>query len=294
MRTHRAWPAPRSPRRQVDPAKPVHLTVVVLDLEVVVTVIDVRTDSELSGHFPSVTGFSFAVPVVHHCAGAHGPSRTVSAPGNPAKRLSKLRFSCSRIMTCLILCVGAGVGPIGVVLVLLQPATATAAASAMNARDLSHVYPPQIDTGQALCQCDFGSPQPAELRLYRRKIATIVAFPATKGALYTMRISTLYSLTLVTALTACSGATGSLPSGSVASGSGASTVRSLHPTAAQLGLWPSAGPAVSVCGAAPAGSARCLALVRTDINGVLRPATPAGYGPSDLQTAYNLTSYSSQ
>ncbi len=27
---------------------------------------------------------------------------------------------------------------------------------------------------------------------------------------------------------------------------------------------------------------------------MLRPATPAGYGPSDLQTAYNLTSYSSQ
>jgi subtilase family serine protease len=107
-----------------------------------------------------------------------------------------------------------------------------------------------------------------------------------------MRISTLYSLTLVTALTACSGATGSLPGGSVASGSGASVARSLHPTAAQLGLWPSAGPAVSVCGAVPSGSARCLALVRTDIKGVLRPATPAGYGPSDLQTAYNLTSYS--
>ena len=107
-----------------------------------------------------------------------------------------------------------------------------------------------------------------------------------------MRISTIYSLTLVTALTACSGATGSLPGGSVASGSGASTVRSLHPTAAQLGLWPSAGPAVSVCGAVPAGSARCLAMIRTDIKGVLRPAIPAGYGPSDLQTAYNLTSYS--
>ncbi len=69
-------------------------------------------------------------------------------------------------------------------------------------------------------------------------------------------------------------------------------MRSLHPTAAQLGLWPSAGPAVSVCGAVPAGSARCLALIRTDIKGVLRPAIPAGYGPSDLQTAYNLTSYS--
>ena len=73
-----------------------------------------------------------------------------------------------------------------------------------------------------------------------------------------------------------------------------SAARSLHPTAAQLGLWPSAGPAVSVCGPAPAGSARCLALVRTDIKGMLRPATPSGYGPSDLQTAYNLTSYSSQ
>ena len=116
----------------------------------------------------SVTGFNFAVPVVHHLDGTHGPSRTVSAPGNPAKRLSKLRFSCSRIMTCLILCVGAGVGPIGVVLVLLQPATATAAASAMNARDFptctsSNQY------GQALCQCAFGIPAACRICDFARR-----------------------------------------------------------------------------------------------------------------------------
>lgn len=67
----------------------------------------------------------------------------------------------------------------------------------------------------------------------------------------------------------------------------------LHPSAAQLGLWPRAGRAGRVCGDVPDGYARCLAWVRTDIQGLIRNSTPAGYSPNDLQTAYNLTSYSS-
>ena len=46
------------------------------------------------------------------------------------------------------------------------------------------------------------------------------------------------------------------------------------------------------CAAAPApGSAQCLALVRTGVTsfeGLARDAAPAGYGPADLQSAYNL------
>ncbi len=40
------------------------------------------------------------------------------------------------------------------------------------------------------------------------------------------------------------------------------------------------------------GYARCQAWVRTDMHGMIRPDTPNGYAPSDLQTAYNLTPYS--
>jgi len=51
---------------------------------------------------------------------------------------------------------------------------------------------------------------------------------------------------------------------------------------------------VNACAAAPAGHARCFAQVRTDVHGGLgvRGATslPAGYGPSDLRSAYNLPS----
>lgn len=47
-----------------------------------------------------------------------------------------------------------------------------------------------------------------------------------------------------------------------------------------------------VCGDVGKGFARCLAWLRTDIQGEVRPNTPAGYAPSDLQTAYGLTSYS--
>jgi subtilase family serine protease len=38
-----------------------------------------------------------------------------------------------------------------------------------------------------------------------------------------------------------------------------------------------------------AGFARCQAWLRTDIQGLLGPNTPGGYAPSDLQTAYGLT-----
>lgn len=105
-----------------------------------------------------------------------------------------------------------------------------------------------------------------------------------------MRFSTFLAVTLVTALAGCNGATNAVP------GAGASTalasVKSGHPTAAQLGLWPRSGPAVRVCGAVSVGFARCQAWIRTDVRGTIRPDTPAGYGPSDLQTAYGLTSYS--
>jgi len=51
---------------------------------------------------------------------------------------------------------------------------------------------------------------------------------------------------------------------------------------------------VNACAAAPAGHARCFAQVRTDVHGGrgVRAATslPAGYGPSDLRSAYNLPS----
>jgi subtilase family serine protease len=105
-----------------------------------------------------------------------------------------------------------------------------------------------------------------------------------------MRFSTIAAVTLVTALTACNGGLSSLPAGTGSSAFSPSSPT--HPTAAQLGLWPRPGPAVRVCPAVPAGYARCQAWIRTDIKGMVRPETPAGYGPSDLQTAYNLTSYS--
>ena len=106
-----------------------------------------------------------------------------------------------------------------------------------------------------------------------------------------MRLSTILAVTLVTALTACNGGTNSVPAGSPNS-----TIPSnfkAHPTAAQLGLWPRPGHAVRVCESVPQGFARCQAWIRTDVKGFIRPDTPGGYGPSDLQTAYNLTSYSS-
>ena len=55
------------------------------------------------------------------------------------------------------------------------------------------------------------------------------------------------------------------------------------------------GPAVRVCGPASHGFARCTAWIRTDIAGHFASPnfTPSGYGPSSLQTAYNLTAASS-
>jgi subtilase family serine protease len=47
------------------------------------------------------------------------------------------------------------------------------------------------------------------------------------------------------------------------------------------------------CASPAADSAACHALVRTDIHGKPAPyATPSGYGPADLQSAYNLTTVS--
>ncbi len=67
----------------------------------------------------------------------------------------------------------------------------------------------------------------------------------------------------------------------------------IHPSAAQLGLWPRAGRAERVCADVPEGFARCQAWIRTDVQGLIKNGTPAGYSPSDLQTAYSLSGYSS-
>jgi subtilase family serine protease len=113
----------------------------------------------------------------------------------------------------------------------------------------------------------------------KRKILSQAPSDITGGF---MRISGMAAVTLVTALTACSGTANSVPAVQ------ALDVQ-LRPTAAQLGLWPRPGPAVRVCGDVPAGFARCQAWRRTDVNGLARRDTPDGYGPSDLQTAYDLT-----
>jgi subtilase family serine protease len=63
-------------------------------------------------------------------------------------------------------------------------------------------------------------------------------------------------------------------------------------TAARLGRWPREGPAIRVCGDVAKGFARCQAWLRTDIRGDIAPDTPGGYAPSDLQSAYGLTSAS--
>src|SRR5947207_11513262 len=45
------------------------------------------------------------------------------------------------------------------------------------------------------------------------------------------------------------------------------------------------------CATPMAGSASCKAVVRTDVKGQLSPAaTPSGFGPASLQSAYNLPS----
>jgi subtilase family serine protease len=61
---------------------------------------------------------------------------------------------------------------------------------------------------------------------------------------------------------------------------------------AALALAPAAQalPSKHVCGPVAAGATRCNALVVTDSQGVpLATSTPAGYGPADLRSAYNVT-----
>lgn len=65
------------------------------------------------------------------------------------------------------------------------------------------------------------------------------------------------------------------------------------PSAAELGLWPRPGPAQKVCGVPAVGTVECTAWIRTDIHGRPGRSGPAGYNPSDLLTAYALTSASS-
>jgi len=50
-------------------------------------------------------------------------------------------------------------------------------------------------------------------------------------------------------------------------------------------------PHKAVCSAAPEGEARCLARVRTEADGetVKTFASPQGFGPADLQSAYQIT-----
>ncbi len=91
--------------------------------------------------------------------------------------------------------------------------------------------------------------------------------------------------TAVFALTACAQSMNALPP--AAANAPQNAVR--RPTAAELGLWPRQGPAVRVCGEVGYGYARCLSWLRTDIAGTIRPDTPGGYAPSDLQRAYALT-----
>jgi subtilase family serine protease len=68
------------------------------------------------------------------------------------------------------------------------------------------------------------------------------------------------------------------------------TVTPQPATAARLGLWPRRGPSARVCGDVGKGFARCQAWLRTDVRGEMQRGGPAGYAPSDLQTAYELTS----
>lgn len=122
-----------------------------------------------------------------------------------------------------------------------------------------------------------------------------------------MRFSMIATLASVAALTACGGAMSSLPTTAAACATNARQALSVVPqsaatmlqlatvaphaaTATELGLWPRRGPAARVCGDVGKGFARCQAWLRTDVRGEIRPGTPGGYAPSDLQTAYGLTS----
>ena len=128
-----------------------------------------------------------------------------------------------------------------------------------------------------------------------------------------MRLSPIVAVAAAAFLTACAQTAGTLPAVTAAScrtanaqnlSSGLqsalpdfaqdSTLMPAVATAAKRRLWPREGPAVRVCGDVGAGFARCLAWLRTDIHGPIQPDTPGGYAPSDLQTAYGLTSESAR
>ncbi|HEX3671105.1 MAG TPA: S8 family serine peptidase [Candidatus Cybelea sp.] len=116
-----------------------------------------------------------------------------------------------------------------------------------------------------------------------------------------MRFTTIAAVAAVAVLTACTESRSSLPQTSSAacrshasqtasSVARATTTAPQVATAAQLGLWPREGPSMRVCGDVGEGYARCQAWLRTDIRGAIKPNTPGGYAPVDLQTAYGLTS----
>lgn len=117
-----------------------------------------------------------------------------------------------------------------------------------------------------------------------------------------MRFTTVTAIAAVAVLTACTEASSLPPGASIAScrphaqQSSSSMLQNASvpqiATAAKLGLWPRQGPSVRVCGDVGAGFARCQAWLRTDVQGLIAPKTPGGYAPSDLQTAYGLTSES--
>jgi subtilase family serine protease len=100
------------------------------------------------------------------------------------------------------------------------------------------------------------------------------------------------------ALLAACASNGASPLPNAGGGSGLSPALRLsaNPTQAQIGLWPRPGHAQRVCSAAPAGVMRCAAWVRTDMKPLFgvqgKRSAVSGYGPSDLQTAYGLTSLS--
>lgn len=92
-------------------------------------------------------------------------------------------------------------------------------------------------------------------------------------------------LVVASLLGACSGINTATPpagTGGAAQSAGRSTLQS-------RAQWPRSGPSQRVCPEAPIGFATCRSWIRTDIQS---NATPSGYGPSDLQTAYNLTASS--
>ena len=100
----------------------------------------------------------------------------------------------------------------------------------------------------------------------------------------------LASVGVAVAITGCSGSTGAVP-GAPNPAAPNGGPQQITQSMSHAKDWPRPGPAQRVCGDVGPGFARCVAWIRTDIPGHLAaPAfTPSGYGPSDLRTAYNLT-----